>query len=234
MAKQQEKRQALLLRRDGKSINFIAEKLGVSKSTVSGWCKDIELTTQQIESIARLSKHHATTSLLQAAEEQRRNRIVNTENHRTFGEQKVGSISDRDVLMVGLGLYWGEGYKKGSQELGFTNSDPAMILFYLRWLGICYNITPGRLILRVSINNIHTHREKEILGYWSKLVKIPLTQFTKTSFIKTQTKKQHYIGKHYGTLRVKVRRGTMLRHEILGAIAQLTKPPVQKKLVGSD
>ena len=28
----------------------------------------------------------------------------------------VGKLSSRDVLMVGLGLYWGEGYKKAMMK----------------------------------------------------------------------------------------------------------------------
>lgn len=44
MAKTKEFNIARSLREDGVSIRDIAKRLSVSKSTVSGWCKDIVLT----------------------------------------------------------------------------------------------------------------------------------------------------------------------------------------------
>ncbi len=222
MAKQLEKSKALKLRKKGKSISVIAKELQISKSTVSHWCKDIKLTKEQISHIAKESQHRATASLLLAAEVQRDERIKNIERERRVGAKRVGSLTNRDVYMVGLGLYWGEGYKKGSQEFGFTNSDPNMILFYLRWLKMSFNIERDQLILRVSINQYHKPRESEVLQYWSELIEVPESQFTKTSFIKTNAKKLHYTERHYGTLRVKVRKGTFLRHQVLGSIEHLT------------
>lgn len=221
MAKPKEQAQAIKLREKGNSISSIATQLHVSKSTVSHWCKDISLTKEQIRAIAIASEHRATEALLRSAENQRKERRARVAAETQKGAQLVGSLSDRDVIMVGLGLYWGEGYKKGSQELGFTNSDPKMILFYLRWLRVTFNITSEQLIFRVSINNLHKAREKEVLQYWAQLLHVPLSQFTKTSLIQTAAKKYSNHTKHFGTLRVKVRSGTALRHRILGAIQAL-------------
>jgi hypothetical protein len=123
--------------------------------------------------------------------------------------------------MVGLGLYWGEGYKKGSQEMGFTNSDPDMIRFYIDWLHASYGIRRSNLILRVSINNQHTFRVTEVEEYWSKVCNIPRNQFTKMSLIKVQSKKHILTTDHYGTLRIKVRKGTQLRRRVLGSITAI-------------
>jgi hypothetical protein len=140
------------------------------------------------------------------------------------GGQMVGRMSERDVLMVGLGLYWGEGYKKGNQEFGFTNSDPAMIKFYIRWLQTCFGISKSDLILRISINVMHRQRVKEVESYWIRETTIPFTQFTKTSIIKSVVKKVYKNhGEHFGTLRIKVRCGTKLRRVVLGAIQGLTQ-----------
>ena len=108
---------------------------------------------------------------------------------------------------------------EGMKEVGFTNSDPAMILFFIRWLSKCYGITQDRLILRVSINILHINRVKEVERYWSRLTGVPLSQFTKISLIKSISKKRYANESvHYGTLRVKVRRGTDLRRKILGSV----------------
>jgi len=49
MAKPIKKSQALELRKKGKSIKEIARQLEVAKSSVSLWCRDIELAPKQIE-----------------------------------------------------------------------------------------------------------------------------------------------------------------------------------------
>lgn len=139
-----------------------------------------------------------------------------------LGMTVVGKLSKRDTFIAGLALYWGEGYKGLSQELGFTNSDPAMILFFIKWLSRVYKVSPDKLILRVSINTSHTKRVSEVESYWSRLTGIPLAQFTKTSLIKTAHKKVYgNESVHYGTLRVKVRSGTDLRRQILGSIKKI-------------
>lgn len=219
MAKPKEHQQALLLRKRGFSIGEIAKKTQVSKGTVSAWCRNIVLSQNQIEEIGRRSKHHATAALLKSAEKRRQERIrVDQLIYKTV-IQKIGTVTERDVFMVGLGLYWGEGYKKGNQEFGFTNSDPSMIKFYINWLATIFDISKTDLILRVSINIAHKNRIHTITTHWSKITGVPQCQFTKPSFIKTKTKKIYANATtHFGTLRVKVRRGTRNRKEVIKAI----------------
>lgn len=212
------------MRKRGLSITAIAKKLRVSKSTASLWCRDIELTDAQIQRISEISKHHATISLLKASEFKRHARLSRMQEMRAIGLHDIGTLSKRDIFMIGLGLYWGEGYKKGNQELGFTNSDPLMIKFYITWLNTIYDISVDRLILRVSINTQHASRVPEVEKYWQNITKIPSNQFTKTSLIEAKTRKTYTRHEnHFGTLRIKVRRGTDLRRRILGSISGLSK-----------
>jgi len=222
MTKVLQKNKAIHLRKDGCSITDIAKLLRVSKSTASYWCREIILTEKQIERIAKKSEHHATHALLKAAETQRQKRLLATAQAEKIGMSDVGRLTQRDILMVGLGLYWGEGYKKGSQELGFTNSDPRMVIFYMKWLQRCYGIQKVDLIFRVTINDAHVFRIDDVLRFWSKTCDVPLTQFTKTSFVHATQKKLYTETKHFGTLRIKVRRGTNLRRRILGSISTLS------------
>lgn len=228
MKKDSIKTKAFALRRQGESINTIAKKLSISKSTASVWCRDITLSDSQLKALSEKSNSRAISGLLHASEKKRSERIIATEREIHKGKKDVGRLSTRDIFMVGLGLYWGEGYKKGSQELGFTNSDPELILFYMQWLNRIYNIKPDFLILRVSINMQHKERIEDVEQYWSNLTQIPLSQFTKSSLIKT-TSKRVYANNvpHYRTLRIKVRKGTALRRRILGSIEGLYVTPPQ-------
>lgn len=222
MAKIKQKEQVIKLRKQGLSIRDISQRLETPKSTVSYWCRDIKLSKSQIEKLAKSQEHASMKSILKLAEINRNKRIVATKKFTALGISDVCNITNRDLFMVGLALYWGEGYKKGSQELGFTNSDPEIIKIFIKWLQTIYAIKLPDLIMRVSINNIHKNREVAVLKYWSCVTKVPVSQFTKTSFIKTRAKKEYANhNQHYGTLRVKVRRGTNLRRRILGSISAL-------------
>jgi len=222
MAKKQQKEQALKLRSAGVSIGDIANRLSISKSTASYWCRNIQLSPSQIKKLYEKQKRAAMASITILAEKNRRKRIATTKEMTIRGNIDVGRITKRDLFIIGLALYWGEGYKKGSQEFGFTNSDPEIVKVFIRWVNDIYCIDKNQLILRVSINSIHKNREQDVLKYWAHVTKTPLSQFTKTSFIKTKAKKQYANhNKHYGTLRIKVRRGTNLRRRVLGSISAI-------------
>ncbi len=161
-------------------------------------------------------------ALRRAAKQKHLDRLNKEKRLQRAGAQEVGKLSRRELFVVGLALYWGEGYKGSSNELGFTNSDPAMILFFIQWLFSVYGIPRERLIIRVSINAMHSYRVRDVERYWSRLTGIPLSQFTMTSLIKAASKKRYANeSKHFGTLRVKVRSGTDLRRRILGSIGKL-------------
>jgi hypothetical protein len=146
-----------------------------------------------------------------------------TKQNEEQGQITLGSLSKRDIYCVGLGLYWGEGYKQGNREFGFTNSDPKMLLFYIIWLKQVFAIKKSDLILRVSINALHTKRIKDVESYWSKITNVPPAQFTKPSLIKTTSRKIYSNhSTHFGTLRIKVRLGSDYREQTLGAIELLS------------
>lgn len=213
---------AVLLRKKGLNIRDIAEKLDVSKSSVSNWCRDIALTQKQIQQLEKKRKDGQHRGSMIAAERKRALRKKRVKETRALGATDIGRLSKRDLYMLGLGLYWGEGYKSDNGELGFTNSDSGLISVYIQWLNQIYGVTKKELIFRVGINAIHKERESEVLAYWTQILSVPLGQFTKTSFIKSKTKKKYgNMHTHYGTLRVKVRRGTNLQRRILGSIEHL-------------
>ncbi len=224
MAKIIERQKAQLLRKKGVSINDIADQLMVSKSTVSHWCKDIVLSQRAIQSIINKSKKKCTAGIMKYTEGLRQRRIKQTKVDEETGSNMIKSLSKRERFCVGIGLYWGEGYKRGSQEFGFTNSDPAMIQFYLRWLADNFGVDKSDLILRVSINQFHQKRSEEVTKHWAELIGVPMSQFTKISLIKSASKKLYNNPEsHFGTLRIKVRRGTRLRRMVIGAIKSLSE-----------
>ena len=205
------------------SFGDISKKLNVAKSTLSFWFKDIVLTENTIIKIKTLGKAKSVQALLRYSESIRKERIERHNLQKQEGAILIGNLSDRDILMIGLGLYWGEGYKYANSELGFTNSNPYMIRFYFKWLEL-WNVEKDSLIFRLTINEFFRKNEEQIKNFWVKFLGVKEQQFSKTTYIKTILKKASIKNaeSYKGILRVKVRRGTALRNKILGAIDHIS------------
>ena len=223
MAKFKERIKARQLRLDGASINEIAQKLGLSKSTVSFWCKDIRLTPRQIEKLVQKQLSGSYKGRLKAVEKKRYNRLQEIEQLKCSGIKEIGKLNKHEFLMAGIGIYWGEGYKSLTTA-AITSSDLKIILFMLKWFKEICQISAKDLVFRVGLNASHKCRVPVVEKYWSEKTGIPLNQFTKTTLIKTITKKiYNNPGNYYGTLRVSVRRSSRLQRKILGWIEGLSR-----------
>ena len=226
MARIKKKLLAQELRREGHSISEIAEKLRMHKSgSISKWCRDIMLAPEQIERLSKKQKSGSYKGRMKFLERIRKERIKETALLEKQGIKEIGKLNKRDLFIAGVAMYWSEGYTYSSgEQVGFTNSDPRMILFILRWFKEIYGVSNDKFSLQVKINKIHKSRVREVENYWSKLTSIPLQQFNKTVLIKSKVKKNYpNFGTHYGTLRITVRQGTKLRRKINGWIEGLTR-----------
>ena len=211
---------ARLLRSDGASLDEIVLQLQVPKSTVRYWCRDIVLSQSQQRRIFEKQK----MSGKEAAERVRQKRIVLIERLRKEGAKQIGRLSAKELLLAGTALYWAEGYRKGDGEFGFTNSDPTMIRFIIRWLKECCKVEADRIHARICINAIHKNRMKEVKEFWIEATGLPEDQFSKPTFINVVSKKRYWNSNQYfGTLRVKVRRSTDLRRMVMGWIEGLAR-----------
>ncbi len=69
--------------------------------------------------------------------------------------QAVGELTDRELFLAGVVLYWAEGAKDKTyarrERIHFVNSDPNVVRLFLRWLSLL-GVTPDRLRFRVSIH----------------------------------------------------------------------------------
>lgn len=95
----------------------------------------------------------------------------------------VGFFSKRDLFLAGLFLYWGEGTKKQDSMVTLTNTNPAMLKFFIKWLSL-FNIKKKDLKVKV-----HLYSDMDItktLDFWGKELKIPLSQFYKPYIKKTK------------------------------------------------
>lgn len=226
MAKFLLQHEAQELRRQGLGIKTIAKTLQVSRSSVSRWVTSINLTREQTEALLKRSLIGAEVGRLKSGEIRKANRLKFIEEEMNIGRKKLTELSERELFLVGLALYWGEGSKKNGQ-IQFCNSDPAMVQFVILWLEKCFQIPREELRCWIGINDIHKERDVIIKEYWSKVINIPLSQFNNTSFKRVESKKIYTNSEEYfGTLFIRVERSMRIYHKILGMIdglGQLTR-----------
>lgn len=210
------------MRSKGESLNVIAKELGVAKSTLSLWVRDIVLSIDQIEFLRKRVISAGEIGRLKGAWIQKDRRIKTENKYKSEGIKKFSNISEREFLISGVALYWAEGSKKNS-SVQLCNSDYKMINFHLKWLKKFFGIDVDRLSARVSINEIHKNREEIVKTYWSKQTGIPLTQFRKTMFKTSKVRKNYEnYDNHYGVFDVYVLKPSEIYYKILGLVEGLS------------
>lgn len=224
MAKFEKRLRARMFRRKGWSIRAIALRLGVSRSSASVWCRDLHLTKKQNERLFRNTVKAGLVGRIKGAQVNHEKKEARIEFHRQEGEKQIYSLSRRECLIAGTALYWAEGSRKS--KLGFTNSEPKMIMFMLYWFEHVMGVEKEDFMPRIFVNAIHKPRIEKILKFWSDLLELPRNQFGNPVFLKRRPRKvyENY-DTYYGVLALEVRRSTELKYCILGLIEALKKSP---------
>ncbi len=171
-----EKKKAIVLRKQGESIKDIAKALGVAKSSISVWVRDVQLTKKQLSELSRggFSKD--------VIEKRRTTRLSNEQIKREsimhLAGKDITKISKYELRLIGLCLYWGEGGKTNQGIARVSNSDPVVIKVMMRFFREISLVEEKKFR-----GHIHTYSHlnaKVAEKYWSEVSGIPCKQFYKT------------------------------------------------------
>jgi hypothetical protein len=200
------KRKAISLRKKGLSYGIIAKKLGVSKSTASLWLYTIKLSLRQRKILYTNRVRH-----LNIGENNQRNRRAReVKDIIKKAKTEVGKkISFESYRLFGTALYWAEGSK--NKMFNMTNSDPFLIIFWVKWLEKIFKIRPE--LLKARLNIYPQQSEKFIKRFWSELTNIPLHNFGK-SYVKPLSTNYKKNTLYYGTIRIEVPKSTNYRYKV--------------------
>ncbi|WP_435969672.1 hypothetical protein [Streptomyces sp. Qhu_M48] len=171
------------LRLQGMTYDQIQVELGCSKSSISLWARDLPKPerrdpAEQAKLAARKRWDHELS-------------MRDATRRRTKDEAalEVGTLSDRELFLLGVGLYWAEGAKdkpySRREKVIFVNSDTDVIRTYLAWLDLL-GVTRERLRFRVMI-----HESADVTAaerYWADVAGIDTTLLSKTTLKKHNPK----------------------------------------------
>lgn len=217
--------EAINLRKAGFGINEIAEKLKVRKNTASLWCRPFPLTGGQEALLKKRSKEKGRKGHRLAMQNRVTLNLQRLKEIEKTASLEIGTLSTRELFLVGVMLYWAEGFKhKRENALGFSNSDPQLVKVYLLWLKKCLKVQGGDLSLRVTANIALKDSVGKFEGFWSKFLGVPKFQFGKPFFQSSIQKKKYPVDKvYYGVLRVYVKKSSLLFKKMRGWMTGLSK-----------
>ena len=208
-------------REQGFSYGFISEKTGASKSTLSDWLQKIPYTPNK-EMIKRIGMARMKSGVYKHNQ-----MIVSTKRIKIAAKKELGKLNRRDLWLLGIGLYLGEG-SKTHNNVRIVNSDPRIVKLSVLWFKRICGLKTENFSPVVHIypdNNL-----KKTIKYWSKITGIPKDQFQKTQIdirANKSTKKRNVLP--YGTINLQIRSrgkkkfGRFLYRKIMGWIESATK-----------
>lgn len=222
-----DKQLAIKLRLQGKSYSEIQKTLaGISKSTLSLWLKDIVLQEKTRERLVRMAHVKSIAGLLKRNKNQTVLALVRARDTRRAAAQDIKKFSHENLLLIGVALYWAEGYKRplirNGRELTFhsvslTNSDPKLINAFTLFLREVCGVQPERMSVNLRIFD-HIN-EGEAIAYWVRETGIPREQFGKVyRGVSISSKgKRPFNRLPYGVIQIRIG-DTSLFHRIMGWI----------------
>lgn len=201
MGKLEQKLLAQSLRQQGLSYGEIRQKIVVSKGTLSAWCKDIRLTKEQELRLMQSKQLGQRKGSLVAAENKRNKRILRTENIQEEAKKEIGDLAKREQLIAGIALYAAEGDKTDGKG-GFSNADPTLIKFMMKWLIVFAKVPPDRMRGALYLHEgLNVYKAKQ---FWSTITGIPLGQFIKPYVAKERSNKKFRKNIHqYGVFAIR-------------------------------
>jgi len=213
-----EKQKAIALRRKGKTYKEILSLIPVAKSTLSIWLQSVDLSKKQKHRISeeRLAGAKKGGSVKKKQRIDRQNKIFKESNSDIF------SISENELFIIGVILYWAEGSKEKEYKPGslfqFSNMDPRIIRIILIWILKVCKIERNMLIFNIFLHESHKDKVLEVREYWSKITGFPMSSFNtiywKRNILKTN--RRNIEKKYYGVLKIKVRESSSLVRQIAG------------------
>ncbi|MDR2986549.1 MAG: hypothetical protein LBV34_17085 [Nocardiopsaceae bacterium] len=204
------------LRERGLDYEEIAAALGVAKSSISLWVRDMptppHLTYEE-------SRKRAVEGMRRYWAAERPVREAAREAAIAGAAGDIGDLTGRELLIAGAIAYWCEGSKskphRRVDRVIFVNSDPGLIRLFLRFLD---HVGVARDMVRYRV---HIHESADIPAserFWLEVTAASPAQFQKSTLKRhnPKTVRKNVGADYHGCLRIDVMRSAELYQKIEG------------------
>lgn len=212
------KEEAIQLRKDGLSYSEILRHVPVAKSTISLWLREVGLSKPQKQ---RLTKKKLEAAI-RGGQKRKEQRLATIKKIHEDAIKDIKKISERELWLMGIMLYWAEGGKEKEYYPGsgvnFSNSDPHMARLFLKWLLDICKIEKERIHFSLYIHENSRERMDSVLAYWLKQTGLSKKHFRSVYFKKhtIKTKRRNIGESYFGNIRIGVQASSELNRKIVG------------------
>lgn len=204
-------KKALELRKQGMSYSQIKKILMVSKSTLSSWLKNYPLSKERITEL-RDKNEIRIERFRETMRNKKEARLKNIYDQQKF---LLLPFSKREIFIAGLFLYWGEGSKHRLSSLAISNTDHAVIKFFIQWLNLCFAIPKN--IIKIDLHLYGDMDVKKEITYWSKKLNISTSQFSHPYIKKTSSTDINHKGSFgHGTCNARIGNARLSEKVLMG------------------
>jgi len=189
-----DRQKAISLRKQGKTYGEIKRELQIPKSTLSEWLSKFPLSQKQLKLLEKSVRRNKDLAVEKIRLTKRKKREARLKEIYIAQKKNLLPLSKKELEIAGLFLYWGEGQKSARSQIGINNTDPKVVKFSLYWATKVLKIPQGKI--KVYLQLYSDMKVEEEMKFWSKELRLPLTQFAKP-YIKTSTR-EHIDHKGFG------------------------------------
>lgn len=171
------KPEAIKLRKRGFSITKIEKRLGVARSTLSGWFKNIKLNPKQKKILSQNSKKGLIKARKKAVlwhNIQKQKRIREARMDATKSLENIDSKNKNIIELALAMLYLGEGSRK-SPETSLANSNPEILKFFLTVIENIYNVKREKIRCELRLRMDQNPRKLKV--FWANALNMPIENF---------------------------------------------------------
>ncbi|MCJ7804668.1 ADP-dependent glucokinase/phosphofructokinase [Patescibacteria group bacterium] len=164
-------------RKEKLSFKKLGERFNIHNSTIRNWCYGLPSNRWETLIIGN---------------EKIRKKLKNSE---TSVVPKIDSIGKNQAKFLAAILYGREGSKyPSSNAVSFVNSDPYLILAFLKLLKKSFDLDRKKFSLHLQIHTSHNY--EKLRKFWANLLDLPETCFIKPTVREPKGKKHrdNYLG----------------------------------------
>lgn len=104
--------------------------------------------------------------------------IKSNPNGDPFKIKFVLSPDEQHLKGLGLGIYWGEGNKKNIHSVRVGNTDPGLILTFVKFLKVICQVDEDKIVYGLQL--FSDIDEQKALDYWMLKLKVPRSRIMPT------------------------------------------------------
>jgi transposase len=225
--KEEERKKCIELRKMGESLRYIAKTVGVAKSSVTRWVKDVKLTEEQRKNLYK--KRYGLQKKKEKKEKQVGHEVWSSMRRKVREEmQEVGRqkfLKEGKEYAFGCALFWAEGSKDRNSTI-LVNSDEDMLLFFAKFLRKYFNVKSDQITIKLQYYDNGDLTVDDIIKYWCDKLDV-----TPDNFIKPTLRNKYYTNNNikyiYGIPTIQVN-NTNITQQLYGSIKEMTNCKTDK------